>query len=106
MPPREPQALLEDAIAQIADLEAKVASGSLDGLLGNRDLQAIFERRFEVLGEALRRLERADPAIFARITGVPRPEMSVGIGVDRGIQRAAACGVPTCSSATARGATS
>lgn len=69
MPPREPQALLEDALAQIADLRAKVASGSLEGLLGDRDLQAIFERRFEVLGEALRRLERADAAIFARITG-------------------------------------
>jgi uncharacterized protein with HEPN domain len=69
MPPREPQALLEDALAQITDLQAKAVTGSLDELLGSRDLQAIFERRFEVLGEALRRLERADPIVFSRITG-------------------------------------
>ena len=67
MPPREPRALLDDALAQIDDLSAKVNSGSLAALLGDRDLQAIFERRFEVLGESLRRLERVDSAMFARI---------------------------------------
>ncbi|MFM7259471.1 MAG: DUF86 domain-containing protein [bacterium] len=69
MPPREPVALLTDALAQIDDLLAKAARSSLVDLLENRDLQAIFERRFEVLGEALRRLERSDPLVFARVAG-------------------------------------
>jgi uncharacterized protein with HEPN domain len=69
MPPREPVALLTDALAQIDDLLAKAARSSLADLIENRDLQAIFERRFEVLGEALRWLERSDPLVFARVVG-------------------------------------
>jgi len=69
MPPREPRALLEDALEQAEDLIAKSRSHTLDRLLADRDLQAVFERRFEVLGEALRRLQRADASIAARIDG-------------------------------------
>lgn len=58
MPPREEVALLEDALGQVDDLLAKARVTSLDRLLADSDLQAIFERRFEILGEALRRLER------------------------------------------------
>lgn len=71
MPPHEPTALLNDALGQIDDLLAKAAVRSLEELLSNRDLQAIFERRFEILGEALRRLERGAPLTFARIAGGP-----------------------------------
>ena len=69
MPPREEIALLEDALGQVDDLLAKAKGSSLDRLLADRDLQAIFERRFEILGEALRRLERSAPQVFARIAG-------------------------------------
>jgi uncharacterized protein with HEPN domain len=69
MPPREPTALLTDALAQIDDLLLKAEACDLEHLLADRDLQAIFERRFEVLGEALRRLERTDPRLFADVSG-------------------------------------
>ena len=69
MPPREEVALLEDALGQVDDLLAKARVTSLDRLLADSDLQAIFERRFEILGEALRRLERHAPTVFARIRG-------------------------------------
>ncbi len=59
--------MLEDALGQVEDLLAKARSTSLDRLLADRDLQAIFERRFEILGEALRRLERYAPKVFARV---------------------------------------
>jgi len=67
MPPREPRALLEDALAQIDDLLRKTVEHTLPDLLSSRDLQAIFERRFEVLGEALRRLKLEDPKTFQRV---------------------------------------
>ena len=75
MLPRESRALLEDALTQedalpqIDDLASKVAEKSLEYLKSNRDLQAIFERRFEILGEAFRRLERTDPHLFAKVPG-------------------------------------
>ncbi len=69
MSPHEPQAILEDLLQQIDDLLEKAASTSLSAFLTDRDLQAIFERRFEILGEAMRRLERSDPLRFARIPG-------------------------------------
>jgi uncharacterized protein with HEPN domain len=69
MPPREVTALLEDALGQLEDLLAKARNSSLERFLSDRDLQAIFERRFEILGEALRRLERRSPQVFIRIAG-------------------------------------
>ena len=75
MLPRESRALWEDALpqedalTQIDDLASKVAEKSFEYLKSNRDLQAIFERRFEILGEAFRRLERTDPHLFAKVPG-------------------------------------
>jgi uncharacterized protein with HEPN domain len=69
MPPREIRALLGDAIDQIEDIDRKVSSSTLEALLRDRDLQAIFERRFEILGEVLRRIERVDATVFAQIEG-------------------------------------
>ncbi len=59
----------EDALTQIDDLASKVAEKSFEYLKSDRDLQAIFERRFEILGEAFRRLERTDPRLFAKVPG-------------------------------------
>lgn len=50
MPPREEVALLEDALGQVDDLLAKARVTSLDRRLADSDLQAIFERRFEIRG--------------------------------------------------------
>ncbi len=69
MPPRETRALLEDALMQVDDLLDKASGASLQSFLANRDLQAIVERRFEVLGEALRRLERIDRPAFEKVPG-------------------------------------
>lgn len=76
MPQPETQALLEDARAQVDDLLSKAQTKSLDDLLKDRDLQAIVERRFEILGEALRRLERVNPAVFAQI---PAARQAIGL---------------------------
>ncbi len=69
MPPREPLAMLEDARSQAMDLVRKVDGSTLESILGDRDLQAIIERRFEILGEALRRLRQRDMNLFDRIPG-------------------------------------
>jgi len=69
MPPREPTAVLEDVRAQLADILAKVAATEVTSLLEDADLQAILERRFEILGEALRRLAKIDAATFGTIPG-------------------------------------
>jgi uncharacterized protein with HEPN domain len=65
----EREAILEDSLQQIDDLLEKAASISLEQFLNDRNSQAIFERRLEILGEAMRRLERRDPECFARIPG-------------------------------------
>ncbi len=69
MPQPETRALLEDALTQVDDLLLKAQKNSLDGFLQDRDLQAIVERRFEILGEALRRLERIDSSVLGKIPG-------------------------------------
>jgi uncharacterized protein with HEPN domain len=69
MPQHEPLALLLDAQVQIDDLLSKTATIDLDRLMSSTDLQAIFERRFEILGESLRRLQRVHPAVFVQIEG-------------------------------------
>ncbi len=67
MSPHEPDALIADALAQAEDILRKVRDASLETLLVDSDLQAILERRFEILGEALARLSRCAPERFARI---------------------------------------
>jgi len=72
MPPRESQKLLfhvrEDAAA-IADF---TAGKTLDDYLTDRVLRTAVERQFEILGDELRELARADNRVAARITDCDR----------------------------------
>jgi uncharacterized protein with HEPN domain len=56
----------------IAELEQFRSGKTLADLLADRTLQLVFEREFEVLGEAMNRLLRADPALEASISQARR----------------------------------
>lgn len=63
---------LHDVGRVIAEIERYAGGTSEARLLANRDLQLIFEREFEILGEALVRLLRVAPVLEDRITDVRR----------------------------------
>lgn len=71
MHPRAPK-LLED-IRNAADFVKTATEGvALPQFTQNRLLRQAVERNFEIIGEAMRRLEKDDPAIAARITDYRR----------------------------------
>ncbi len=65
--PRDPRALLDDILRAAAGIERVVAGKTLAYYESDEDLQSILERRFTIIGEALKRLERADAALFREI---------------------------------------
>lgn len=56
----------------IAELEEFGRGKTLEDLLTDRALQRIFEREFEILGEAMNRLLRADSSLESKITNARR----------------------------------
>ncbi len=71
MHPRAPK-LLED-IRNAADFVKTATHGiALDRFKQDRLLRQAVERNFEIIGEAIRRLEKDDPATAARITDYRR----------------------------------
>jgi uncharacterized protein with HEPN domain len=54
-----------DASAFVMEITANASAGDL---LSDRRLRQVVERNFQIMGEALRHLERTDPATAARIS--------------------------------------
>lgn len=71
-PPEPTRKHLHDIERVIGELEQYAAGMTVERLLADRALQLVFEREFEILGEALSRLLRADPALEPAITHARR----------------------------------
>jgi uncharacterized protein with HEPN domain len=67
MDPKSPK-LLDDIIEACAFVGEATADTTLTDYARNRLLRYAIERNFEIIGEALLRLERTDPATAARIS--------------------------------------
>lgn len=67
---RRTRGLLLDIQDAAEFLRDETRHQTLASYRGNRVLRQAVERNFEIIGEALRRLERDDPATAGRITGV------------------------------------
>lgn len=67
MQPRAPK-LLEDIRSAAAFVKADTHGLTLQEFQHNRVLRQAVERNFEIIGEAMRRLEKDDPATATRIT--------------------------------------
>ncbi|HXU30324.1 MAG TPA: HepT-like ribonuclease domain-containing protein [Thermoanaerobaculia bacterium] len=66
---RDPRTLLDDIRQAAAGIERVVVGKTLTDYESDEDLQSIVERRFTIIGEALKRLERTDAALFREIPG-------------------------------------
>ena len=71
MQPRAPK-LLEDIRSAAAFVRADTRGITLQEFQHNRVLRQAVERNFEIIGEAMRRLEKDDPETAARITDYRR----------------------------------
>src|SRR5687768_7434327 len=71
MHPKSPQ-WLNDIAVRCAFIEEVTAGRSLADYQADLLLRSAIERTFEVIGEALLRIERTDPATAARITDYRR----------------------------------
>ena len=67
MSPRNVPGLLADILASAEYMRQRSDGLSKDRYLAEEDLQVIFERKFEIIGEALARLRKSDPALFGCI---------------------------------------
>jgi uncharacterized protein with HEPN domain len=66
MPP-DPRKSLEDMRRAAAFLLTMTAGRSLDDYRADEVLRTVVERKFEIIGEALNRLHRSDPALAVLI---------------------------------------
>lgn len=67
MSPRSVAGLLADVEAAARFMTVRAEGQTLESYLVNEDLQAIFERKFEIIGEALGALRKIAPDVFAGI---------------------------------------
>jgi uncharacterized protein with HEPN domain len=65
----EIQAIRHDILTAIAEIQEFVSGRRLADLPGDRALQLVLEREFEIIGEALCRLRNVAPACFEKIPG-------------------------------------
>ena len=72
---RRPDVLLELALHAVRRAWEFLAGSSVDDYLGDAMRQSAVERQLEIAGEALGRLRKLDPLLFARI---PEGEVVVG----------------------------
>lgn len=66
--PHDPRKLLQDILARAEDIQRDTQGADLGGFQANTLLRCATERRFEIIGEAVSRLLKADAAVAARIT--------------------------------------
>lgn len=64
--------LLEDISRRCAFIRAKLAGKTVSDYEGDEMIRLAVERSFEIIGEALLRLERSDPAVLAYISDYRR----------------------------------
>lgn len=67
MPPLDALGLLQDVVDAGAFMQARGDKLDLSGYLQNEDLRVIFERKFEIIGEAIGLLRKRHPALFGRV---------------------------------------
>ena len=67
MPPRSVAGLLQDVVDAAEFMQVRAQSMQAEAFLRNEDLKVIFERKFEVIGEALSALRRKHPDVVDRI---------------------------------------
>ena len=71
---------LFDAFTAIESIERFIANCTLDHYLDNELIQSAVERKFEIIGEALKRASEADPMKDTKARGRWRGEISVPAG--------------------------
>jgi uncharacterized protein with HEPN domain len=69
---RDPRAHLADVLEAGRYIQKFTAESDRDAYAADLVLRSAVERQFEIVGEALNRLSREDPALAARIPGVSR----------------------------------
>jgi uncharacterized protein with HEPN domain len=67
MPPRSVAGLLQDVLDAAEFMRIRSTGLDAELFLRNEDLKVIFERKFEVVGEALSALRRRHPELVSRI---------------------------------------
>jgi uncharacterized protein with HEPN domain len=67
MEPKSPK-LLEDIRDSVAFVRSSVVGKSLDDYRSDRLMRQAVERNFEIIGEAVGRLAKLDPATAAKIS--------------------------------------
>src|ERR1700675_2875740 len=65
--PHDPRKSLEDMRRAAAFLLSITAGRTLDDYQSDEMLRSVVERKFEILGEALNRLHKSDPALVTQI---------------------------------------
>lgn len=65
--PRDPRVLLDDILRAAGGIERVLVGKVVADYQWDEDLQSIVERRFTIIGEALKRLDRFSPELFQRI---------------------------------------
>lgn len=70
--PLEVKKLLEDMRRAAELINEFVAGKTLADYASDAMLRSAVERQFEIIGEALNRLSKTDPAVADQITGAPR----------------------------------
>ncbi|HEX7343817.1 MAG TPA: HepT-like ribonuclease domain-containing protein [bacterium] len=68
----ETQKHLFDVLEAVKEIEAYVLGIDYVAFLSQSVTQAAVERKFEIIGEALNRLQREDAEVFGQITGAQR----------------------------------
>ena len=69
---RDPRAFLWDVRESALAIQAFIAGMAVDDYAANDLVQAGVERKFEIIGEALNQLAKADKAIAERIPELPQ----------------------------------
>jgi uncharacterized protein with HEPN domain len=70
--PRDPRALLADALDAARSIEHFRRDLDLDGFRADDLVRAAVERKLEIVGEALNRLSREEPELAQRIPDIGR----------------------------------